>query len=160
MSGTLASVTSALAALACSRLENRHGARPMNAVAHIYDGGAPPARDGSGGRNAWLGFGIHTVASLWWAMVHEKVQRPATVAALAYLVDYHVVPERLRPGFEAHLSAKSMLAVYAALAAGFALAAQLNRRLDHHQEENRDEGDERRPAQRRPHPVVAPEARR
>jgi hypothetical protein len=58
VSGTLASVTSALAALACSRLENRHGARSMNAVAHIYDGGAPPARDGSGGRNAWLGFGI------------------------------------------------------------------------------------------------------
>jgi hypothetical protein len=43
--------------------------------------------------------------------------------ALAYAVDYHVVPKRLTPGFDAHLSDRSMFYVYAALATGFAVAA-------------------------------------
>jgi hypothetical protein len=37
-------------------------------------------------------------------------------ATLAYAVDYHVVPKRLTPGFEAHLSGRSMFYVYAAFA--------------------------------------------
>jgi hypothetical protein len=166
ISGTVASVTSALAAAFCSRIENRHARRPINAVAHIYDGGRPPAGE-RGGRNTALGFTIHTAASVWWALLFETLparQRAASGAAavsvMAYIVDYHVVHRRLRPGFEAHLSPRSLFAVYAALAAGFALAARLDRRLDHHQVEDGDEGDERRPAERRPQRVVAPKARR
>jgi hypothetical protein len=158
VSGTLASAVSALAAIVCSRVENRHAARSMSAVAHIYDGGKPPSRDGRAGRNAWVGFGIHTLASVWWALVQEGLRRPAVVAGLAYLVDYHVVPRRLRPGFEAHLSAKSMVLVYGALAAGYALGNALNRRLDHHEEEDGNEGDERGPAEPRPGGVITPEA--
>jgi hypothetical protein len=158
--GTLASVASALAAAACSRVENRHAARPINAVAHIYDGGRPPRGEGPGGRNIALGFGIHTLASVWWALFYDKLRRPAAVAALAYVVDYHVVHRRFRPGFEAHLSAASLFAVYAALAGGFALGSRLERWLDHHEEENAHKGDERRPAERRPPRVVAPEERR
>jgi hypothetical protein len=160
VSGTLASVASALAGLACSRVENRHAARSMNAVAHIYDGGAPRSSDGGRGRNAWLGFGIHTVASLWWALVNERLRNPPASAALGYLVDYHVVPKRLRPGFEAHLSATSMVIVYASLAAGFALADWLNRRFHDHEKKDGDERDERGPAEGRPNLVVSPEARR
>jgi len=160
----LASVASAAAAAIASRIENRHAARPINAIAHIHDGGLPPARDRAG-RNTLLGFGIHTAASVWWALVFEYLPRQhrnaagaAAVSGLAYVVDYHVVHRRFRPGFEAHLSPASLLAIYAALAAGFAAAARLERRLDHHEEEDRDEGDEGRPAQRRPHPVIAPES--
>ena len=138
----------------------------MNAVAHIYDGGAPPARDRAG-RNTTLGFAIHTAASLWWALFFESLPRKqrdsraaAAVSAMAYVVDYHVVHARFRPGFEAHLRPASLFAVYAGLAAGFAIAAKLDRGLDDHQEENRDERDERRPAERRPQRVVAPEALR
>lgn len=166
LSGTAASVASALAAALCSRLENRDGARPVNAIAHIYDGGRPPARDGRRGRNTAVGFAIHTVASGWWALFYEALDRrrrnlagAAGVAAAAYLVDYHVVGERFRPGFEQHLGGPSLLAVYAALAAGFALASALERRLDHHQVEDGDERDKRRPAERRPDRVIAPEAR-
>jgi hypothetical protein len=167
VSGAVASFASAAAALAFSRLENRHAARPMNAVAHIYDGGPPPARDGEGRRNTALGFGIHTAASWWWALFfealddrHRNLAGGAAIAALAYAVDYHVVGERFRPGFEAHLGPRSLFAVYAALAAGYALGAALDRRLDHHQVEDRDESDKRRPAERRPYRVVAPEERR
>ena len=163
LAGTLASAASALAAALCSRVENRHAARPMNAVAHIYDGGPPPARDG-GGRNTLFGLGIHSVASVWWALFFEGLPRglrdargAVAVSGLAYLVDYHVVHRRFRPGFEKHLSGPSHFAIYAALAAGFAIAGRLNRRLDDHEKENRDERDERRPAERGPHRVVAPE---
>lgn len=136
----------------------------MNAVAHIYDGGRPPARDG-GGRNTLVGVGLHSAASVWWALFFEALPRglrdtrgALAVAGLAYLVDYHVVHRRFRPGFEKHLSAPSLFAIYAALAGGFAIAGRLNRRLDDHEKEDRDERDERRPAKRGPHRVVAPEA--
>jgi hypothetical protein len=164
LSGGAASIASALAAAVCSRIENRHAARPINAVAHIYDGGPPPAHDGRSGRNTALGFGIHTAASAWWALFFEALPRrhrnavgAAAVAGLAYVVDYHVVHRRFRPGFEAHLSSRSLFAIYAALAAAFALSARLQRRLDHHQVEDRDERDEGRPAERRPQRVIAPE---
>jgi hypothetical protein len=104
----------------------------MNAIAHIYDGGPPPARDGTGKRNTLLGFGIHTAASLWWASFYElalatlgrRVLAASSVAILAYLVDYYVVNRRFRPGFERYLSPRAMFAVYAALAAGFALSGR------------------------------------
>ncbi len=44
----------------------------------------------------------------------------AGVAAAAYLIDYHVIPKRLTPGFEKRLSGKSMCAIFAALAIGLA----------------------------------------
>jgi hypothetical protein len=113
-------------------MENGHAARPLNAIAHIYDGGAPLAHDGNGKRNTLLGLGIHTAASMWWAAFYElglAVQprpRPyrtaALLSAIAYVVDYYVVNQRFRPGFEAYLSPRSMFAVYAALAAGYALS--------------------------------------
>jgi hypothetical protein len=137
-SGLVASVASAAAALACSHLENGHAARPMNAVTHIFDGGDPPAHDGRRRRNTALGFAIHTAASIWWAAFFEAflgtparrspaaaIGTGAAVAALAYVVDYCVVGERFRPGFERYLSGRSMLTVYGALAAGFAVAAMI-----------------------------------
>ena len=128
----LGAVASAAAAALASQLQNGHAARPLNAIVHILDGGAPPAHDGDGMRNTILGFGIHTAASVWWAAFYElalaaqESPKPlatgSLVAAIAYLVDYYVVSKRFRPGFEAHLSARGMFGVYAALAAGFALS--------------------------------------
>jgi hypothetical protein len=47
-------------------------------------------------------------------------------AAVAYVVDYYVVPRRLTPGFEKRLSSTSMFAAYAALAASLPLASLLH----------------------------------
>jgi hypothetical protein len=109
----------------------------MNAIAHIYDGGAPAPHDGRNGRNTALGFAIHTAASVWWALFHEAAlavqRRPrpfataCAIAALAYAVDYYVVSRRLRPGFEQYLSSRGMFGVYAALAAGFAWSGRHGR---------------------------------
>jgi len=133
--GAAASAASAAAAFACSRRENGDGTRPLNAITHIVDGGEPPAHDGPKGRNTALGMAIHTGACLFWSVFFEALfgrqarQGPgkalaagAAIAATAYVVDYHVVHRRFRPGIEAYLSDRSMLAVYGALAAGFAAA--------------------------------------
>jgi hypothetical protein len=115
-----------------SRAENGHAARPLNAIAHIYDGGHPPAHDGNGRRNTLVGAALHTAASIWWATFYEGAlssqARPRrwttalTLSAIAYVVDYYVVGKRFQPGFERYLSPRAMFAVYAALAAGYALS--------------------------------------
>ena len=136
-SGLVAAATSAAAAFACSHRENGHAARPINAITHIYDGGPPPAHDGPNRRNTALGLAIHTGACVFWAAFYEPLfgrrSRPtavggaAVIAATAYLVDYYVVHRRFRPGIEQHLSQRSLFAVYAALAVGYAAAAVLRR---------------------------------
>ncbi|MCC8405264.1 hypothetical protein LJ655_25920 [Paraburkholderia sp. MMS20-SJTN17] len=57
-------------------------------------------------------------------------RRPAAAATAmtAYVVDYKVVPARLTPGFEAHLSQRSRRALYVALGYGLVAAALLRRR--------------------------------
>ncbi len=133
-SGLCGAAASALAAAAFGRAENGHAARPLNAIAHIYDGGAPPSQDGAAKRNTLVGSGIHTAASMWWAAFYEaglalqrrprRVATAAAIAVIAYVVDYYVVNKRFRPGFEAYLSPRGLAAVYAALAAGYALSAR------------------------------------
>jgi hypothetical protein len=134
--GILGAIASAAVAAVFSSRENGHAARPMNAIAHILDGGEPPAHDGDGGRNTVLGLGIHTAASVWWAAFHEltlgkthPLLRAAAISGIAYVVDYYVVNKRFRPGFEAYLSPRAMFAVYAALASGFALSGRKRRAL-------------------------------
>jgi hypothetical protein len=114
----------------------------MNAITHILDGGEPPAGDGRKRRNTAVGFAIHTAASIWWAAFFEgllgrharrgggaAIVAGAAMAAVAYAVDYAVVGKRFQPGFERYLSRRSMFAVYAALALGFAGATLRSRRI-------------------------------
>lgn len=167
-----AGLASALVAMLFSRAENRHAARPLNAIAHIADGGSPPARDGHLHRNTALGFATHMAASVWWAVFFEALfgERArhsargamaggASIAGAAYVVDYHVVSKRFRPGFERYLSRPAMLALYASLAVAFAATARLSR-LHHHQVEDRDESEKRGQAKTGPDRVVPPEQRR
>lgn len=89
-------------------------------------------------KHTGLGYLIHHASSFFWAVFHEawRERRPgtapvvsaATVATVAYVVDYHVVPRRLTPGFERHLSGRAMFATYAAFGAGLLLVAVLRRR--------------------------------
>jgi hypothetical protein len=88
-------------------------------------------------RHTAAGYAIHHATSIFWGMLHEAVfggsrrRKPplqhcaeaVASAATAYVVDYHLTPRRLRPGFEKHVSANGMVAVYAAFAAGLALVA-------------------------------------
>ena len=141
--GLIAGVVSAAAAVALSRLQNGRGAPAINAVSHIAWGGRPPVHAGKGGRNFFVGAGLHIGASMFWATFFEGVfGRSAreranrawlgggATAALAYLTDYPIVPRRLRPGMEAFLPRWALYGVYAALGAGLALAARRRRAVE------------------------------
>ena len=157
-SGLAGAAASAAAAALFSRAENGHAARPLNAIAHIYDGGAPPAHDGAARRNTLLGLGIHTGASIWWAAFHHAglalQRRPrrlgtaAAISAIAYVVDYYVVNKRFRPGFENYLSAHGLAAVYAALAAGYAFSGRRGRPLIGKRQHQRERASLSRPARK------------
>src|SRR5690606_31585640 len=78
---------------------------------------------------------VHHASSVWWACAFELLRprramprgravRATGVAALAYVVDYHVVPRRLSPGFEHRIGRAGMCAAYAAFALGLYLASR------------------------------------
>ena len=84
------------------------------------------------------GYAIHHASSLLWASVYEatrpeqaplrgQVVRAAGTAALAYVVDYHVVPRRLSPGFEHRIGPAGVAAAYAAFGLGLLLASRCAR---------------------------------
>lgn len=93
-------------------------------------------------RHTAVGYVIHHSTSIFWAVLHAAIfggsrkRKPAlqhcteaiASSATAYVVDYHLTPPRLRPGFEKHLSPTGMVAVYAAFAAGLAITAILRDR--------------------------------
>jgi hypothetical protein len=77
---------------------------------------------------------IHFGTSLFWAVFYERffgarhgrtaparvIAEAAGTTAAAYVVDYYLTPPRFRPGFEKHLTPRSMVFVYVAFAAGLA----------------------------------------
>jgi hypothetical protein len=135
LSGSYASIASALALLAGGVRDCRSAIAPVNAVSHwIWDEKALRRHEPSF-RYTASGYVIHHLASIFWALAYEQMacrrrRRPskmeiaadaATVAAVACVVDMRCTPRRLTPGFERHLSNKSLWAVYAAFSVGLAL---------------------------------------
>ncbi|HYC49196.1 MAG TPA: hypothetical protein VED01_27275 [Burkholderiales bacterium] len=168
-SGLAGGLLSHLVSSVRSRAEHGRGGLPMHAVSHIAWNDDPKSHRGVHAHNWAIGTALHHGASVFWAAFFEAfygrdAERStasalvggATVAAAAYVTDYHLVSDRFKPGFEAHLSNRSLVAIYAALAIGLAAGARL-RGLYRHQIKNRDERHERRNAQRSPRTVVAPE---
>jgi hypothetical protein len=67
-------------------------------------------------------------SALWKQAVREgavsgSLASVLSTCALAAVVDYQLIPKRLTPGYEHRVSIGAMVAIYAALAAGFALGA-------------------------------------
>jgi hypothetical protein len=106
---------------------------PLNAVSHMAFGDEAALHTDLSARYTATGAALNTAAVVSWAALYAgamqlaprrtwpaAVATGAGVAALAYVVDYHVVPRRLTPGFEKRLSGGSMFAIYSALAAGLA----------------------------------------
>ena len=140
-SGAIASSTTTLALGALGLLEDDDSAAPLNAVSHILYGDDDALNAGGADTKHTLAGGILNAASVtMWAGIHEllfgKFARKgpaqalasgAAVSGLAYVVDYHVVPKRLTPGFEKKLSKKRMFATYAVLALSLAAGAWVSR---------------------------------
>ena len=137
VSGSVASVTSAAALMACSGLKDGHFAAGLNGPSQWLWGEAEAYTRRASVRHTVLGYVIHHSTAIFWGVLHSAVfggqrrrKRPLqhcaeaiASAATAYVVDYHLTPRRLRPGFEKHIDRNGMVIVYAAFAAGLALAS-------------------------------------
>jgi hypothetical protein len=142
-SGTVAGLCAAGAAAYGARKEGATVCAPINAVTHCLWPERAMRERGFSMRHTLLGLGIHQAAAIFWALLFERLvprsprdhaaavlAAAAGTAATAYCVDYHVVPKRLTPGFEAHLGARSMTRVYVGIAVGLAAVALLRRARD------------------------------
>lgn len=137
VAGTCASVLSGLVLAWAGRREIRCAMAPLNAVSHWWWGTPALYQRGLSARHTVLGYGIHHVASLWWAGLHAAWahgrgggDRPKAVvagavvtSAVACVVDFKCTPERLTPGFQHHLSRPALAGVYTAFAVGLAIGA-------------------------------------
>jgi hypothetical protein len=141
-SGSTASILSTVALSRRGEQERGSPYAPTNATSHWVWGDRAKRRDGASGRYTALGYAIHHASATFWAVFYEKwfgeraergdlaaaIGGAAAVSALACFVDYRVVPRRLNPGYEAHLSRPSMFLVYASFGAGLLLHSLARRR--------------------------------
>ncbi|MBW3551695.1 MAG: hypothetical protein KY442_13185 [Proteobacteria bacterium] len=131
VSGTAAGVASGVTFAMLARRRTGHLASGPNATSHVLWGESAARHHEADLRHTGVGMVIHHASTVFWAIGFEWLlarRRPppplvaaATVATAAYVVDYHMVPKRLTPGFELHLSRQAMGGVYVALAAGLAV---------------------------------------
>jgi hypothetical protein len=136
-SGTSASVASAIALSICSRIDEGSYAGGLNGPSQWLWGEAEAYARKASVRHTVVGYSIHHLTSLFWAILYERafgertarktpLQRcveAAVSSAGAYVVDYYLTPPRLRPGFEKHVRTPSMFVVYGAFAVGLAAAS-------------------------------------
>jgi hypothetical protein len=141
VSGTIASLLSALALAVCGRIESGTAAGPNNGPSQWVWGRRAARVRRATWRHTAVGYAIHHLMSIGWATLHEKqvasptpapfashLGRGALTAATACFVDYQVAPRRLQPGFDQQLSRKSLFVVYAAFAVGLALGGAIRER--------------------------------
>ena len=103
---------------------------PFNAVSHIAWGDEAARHIEPSIKYTLTGALLNAAAVMSWAVIFERLARTrrpsvaSTVAAgvattaLAYVVDYHVVPRRFTPGFELRLPKPALFPIYASLAGG------------------------------------------
>jgi hypothetical protein len=140
-SGSLAGLATILAVALSGLRETGRIAAPINATSHVLWGDEAGATDAVDVKHTLAGLLINGGAGIFWAFVHElwlrrlrrsdraaAVASGAAVAGLAYVVDYHLVPRRLTPGWELRLSRRSVARGFIALGLGLAVAALVRAR--------------------------------
>jgi hypothetical protein len=132
-SGSAAALLSAATLAICGKVEHNAAAGPLNGPSQWIWGQRAARRRKPSVRHTLVGYAIHHVASLGWAMLHEKhvsgrahsraahLLAGAATAAFACAVDYRVARGRLQPGFDKQLSRTSLTLVYAAFGLGLAI---------------------------------------
>jgi hypothetical protein len=133
VSGTLAAAAVTVVASIASRRATGSYAAALNATSHFLWGDRAARKHAYSMKYTGVGLLANYGASVLWALCYEMMslrkrrsrvralRDGALVSAVAYAVDYHVVPRRLTPGFELRLPARALAAVYASLAVGLAL---------------------------------------
>ena len=139
ITGSIAAVTSALALMLRSKSEAPTALSAQNAVSHWVWGDKAKHQHRTSLRYTLVGYGIHHASAVFWGVIYEhyfaskplppgrEVLRATAFTALANFVDYRLTPYRLKPGYEHHLSKKSLALVYGAFALGLAAGHLLQR---------------------------------
>ena len=143
VSGTVASMASTAALAIRGKKEKRSSLAPINAIRHWVRGkGTTRRRDVTLGHTL-LGYGIHHASSILWATAYEKwlERQPhklssskillgaGATAGLACFIDRKLIPKRLKPDYEKHLSRRALVTTYSTFALGLAAPALLKRNL-------------------------------
>lgn len=149
-SGTGAALFSLGAIALLSKLEGRQAYRPINATSHVLWGPKEATRDGIDARRTLPGLVINIGAAFFWAtaftLAIPRRSRPAdsTVIGTAFMtslvaaiVDYGLVPKRLRPGWELALKPPSVAIALAAMGAGLAAGGLASRHVEPLHEDRR-----------------------
>lgn len=126
----LIAASAALAVAAVGHIENGDGVTPLNNVSHITWGDDGFDQSELSVKYTGAALVLNQVSVTSWALLHEWIFGKARdegkwgvslaggflVAALAYVVDFKIAPDRYKPGFERLLSERGLLAVYVLLA--------------------------------------------
>ena len=142
VTGSIACVATLAAAALLGARERGSAVAPINATSHILWGEAAAQARKPDLKHTVPGVALNEGACVFWAAFYEKafgrraergdiaaaVAGGGATAALAYLVDYHLVSKRLTPGWELQLSGRALAVMYAALALSLPLRGLLRRR--------------------------------
>jgi hypothetical protein len=130
VAGSIVCAATLLAAALRGRADTGSAIAPINATSHIVFGPDAGAIDVPDVKHTMLGVALNAGASVFWAAIYQRLfdrdgQRGgvgtaivggAAVAALAYLVDYRLIPRRLTPGWEYRVSDRSLALIFGAMA--------------------------------------------
>jgi hypothetical protein len=133
--GSLAGVATTATLAILGAREIGSPAAPINATSHVLWGDEAAMADGVDFKHTLPGLLINCGAGIFWALVREllsdrlprrdRATAAATgigVAGLAYIVDYHLIPRRLTPGWELRLPRRSVALGFVALGVSLAIA--------------------------------------
>lgn len=139
-SGSLAGAATTAAIAWLGAREAGSAAGPINATSHVLWGDEAGATDAIDIKHTLTGLLINGGAGVFWAVVYELLRSRArddraaalasgaAVAGLAYVVDYHLIPRRLTPGWELRLSRRSVALGFIVLGAALGLAGFMRAR--------------------------------
>ena len=142
LSGSVAAGTTAATVALAGARDSGSAIAPLNATSHIAWGESAGNVANVDAKHTLVGAVLHVGACVFWAAFFEKyfghaavkgkvgktLLGGAAVATAAYVTDYHVVPQRLTPGWEYRISRRSLAATYGVLALSLALHGLLRRR--------------------------------
>ena len=140
-SGSVASVATTAVLASCGALECADAPAPVNGPSQWIWGKHAAYQRGFSARYTIAGYLIHHAMSIFWATLYEKFNRRTPAAtpgkalalatatsALACMVDYRLVPERLTPGFQKRLSRTALFFTYGAFALALAGSSLIARK--------------------------------
>lgn len=137
--GLLAGAAFSAAAAWRGRTDSGSAIAALNAPSHVLWGESAIVEQRATLRHTLPGVAINVGAGVFWAAVMQTLFRGAThrggrgaqlaaggaASALAWLIDYHLIPHRLSPGIETRVSGGSLLGIHGIFALGLGVGAAL-----------------------------------